>query len=420
MRIRWVMWLWTTAALLLSARGALAYIPRDLDLNGIFGSWSNDTAASIRWEQGKETLDLIPAIPADAGSGWVIDLPARNSEVTVHWLKTAPYLQGRTSESALRRRLDVGTSAVWVTQVYPIFYWIMFPRSYARTSPPESAPPLEMDSREGLGFCLPSIIGAEALKREVERSGIKIANEDLRKFSLVADGTHTFLMVYPPSVDAYREVLGRVAVFNPGETPCLEITFPSKRPMMPRYASGGTAYSFGRQVIGVTGDVNWVSPPPASNEASIRLMWCRGNWVHGQTYDQNLVAYTRVVYEGQPGPMTFDPLPRDLAAAADHYYDILAQPAVLWGMVLAWTAVISYLSGGLAGLVVARRWEPYARAGLWNLGTILALWFQFERKKWRGMWVRTRIFLVVFALIFAGFNLGLSHLLTAWLGEWHF
>jgi hypothetical protein len=48
-----------------------------------------------------------------------------------------------------------------------------------------------------------------------------------------------------------------------------------------------------------------------------------------------------------------------------------ASKALVLAVVLA--AVLSYLAGGLVGMLLYRQWHEYARMGLWNLLTVCAL-----------------------------------------------
>lgn len=64
---------------------------------------------------------------------------------------------------------------------------------------------------------------------------------------------------------------------------------------------------------------------------------------------------------------------------------------------IALIGALSYVAGGLTGLLMFRQWRPYARVGLWNLLTIfavdLAVWhtrdsrgLHLETRRGKGFW----------------------------------
>jgi hypothetical protein len=79
------------------------------------------------------------------------------------------------------------------------------------------------------------------------------------------------------------------------------------------------------------------------------------------------------------------------------------------GVLLGGIAALSYLSGGLAGLIVFRRWRAYATLGLWNFLTIVAVWIRVGTG---GRSNGSEKLANRFALCFSAIYLVLCHLLT--------
>ncbi len=423
---------------LVLARDSFGWTPPDLDERGTFGPWADGEDANIFWSAGHETLYLVPTVPPIEGAGWIIPIPAKGCDVSVRWHKTSPFFEGRTSQSYLHMRLDGGLAFAWATQVYPIF-WLALTPQLGRSEDAVARP--EADPRGGLEFSIPDIRSRDELDHEITGAGIKLAAADRITLASLVNGQHTLIFLHPSTLAAYRGALGLPAVppddtlhnpeamgFPPQSSPCLEIDFPTAKPLVPEYFRGGDGLMLGANVIAVAGDVVWTAPPAtASPSPGPTFRLCRGSLCHfaDETHavaDRDDVPYTRVVYEGPQAQMTFDPLLPLAALSADHFCAILTAPEVFWPLVIGWTALGSYLAGGLAGTIVTRRWRPFARTGLWNLGSILALWFQLARKQEHASRFRDfsiRLFLFVFTLCFSGLNFAVSCALTVWLGQWH-
>ena len=97
----------------------------------------------------------------------------------------------------------------------------------------------------------------------------------------------------------------------------------------------------------------------------------------------------------------------------------------LWLVVVVLTGLTSYLAAGLSGLIMFRRWRPYARLGLWNLLTLIGFHHGVERAKrsphplpvtrWEGFWqVDIRL---CFTLAFLAVSVLLQALLSWPLGS---
>ena len=84
--------------------------------------------------------------------------------------------------------------------------------------------------------------------------------------------------------------------------------------------------------------------------------------------------YTRYYSDAQDhGEVRFDrPAPFHVLASWG-ILEALRRRVIVWPLTLLFIGTLSYVSGGLAGLVVLRGWRDGARLGLWNLLTLLAV-----------------------------------------------
>jgi hypothetical protein len=99
----------------------------------------------------------------------------------------------------------------------------------------------------------------------------------------------------------------------------------------------------------------------------------------------------------------FKRFPEPNTAYADAVVAVFSLPLAIPAYVLC-IAGLSYVAGGLTGIIVLGKWRPYGRMALWNVFTLLALVFFGLRRAQRPpdvllKWWRTD-FVVVFTVIF--------------------
>ncbi len=412
---------------------AVAATPADNDLWGMAGIEAEGVFANILWDKGQETLYILPSFPPLEGCGWVIPVPAPEESVSVAWEQKAPQFVGRTPESVLHEHLVWAVSAAQATQLYPIIYDMYGQPRRARTQT-LPAPEVHSSAQGTLAYSVSPVGNVDELKTEATRRGIALSEGAIAAVQPYMDTKHTFIFVYPLSLDAYRAVLKREyggslrtdADFQNvwyafRETPALKITFPAAEPTLPTHVGGGTWVPYFRELLAVSGYVDWPAAPAPPQISGFSLKWIRGQWEIPGGGDFPIVPYTRILSISPPEELRFTPKTGNDFDAADHYYWLLANPLFLAASTIAWTALCSYACAGIAGLIFAGRWNRFAKTGLWNLGTLLVFWFQLERGKWANLRfgiLRRGAFLLTFTGLFTGAQFLAIRLLDLWLGPY--
>ncbi len=254
-----------------------------------------------------------------------------------------------------------------------------------------------------------------------------------------ADGKHAFVFVTIASLDDYfrapdmhtakarwkgNEVFG----FPYERTPCLTIQFPAANPILPMWAEAQPTWTFAS--ASVLGYVELA--PESAGRALARQL--RGEWIKYKEVNPRVfdvkeagdpdAPYTRLRFIGNlPEEINLVLLAGPAFDDVDHHFAIFQSNTLFYPLVAIWLVACSYLSGGLAGLIVRRQWSTFANLGLWNLGTIIALSLRAARVRWHDpnanfTTTRRRLFLLSFTAIFTGINYFAAQCLTYLLGHY--
>jgi hypothetical protein len=278
----------------------------------------------------------------------------------------------------------------------------------------------------------------EELADYLQRNEVEVPEGDLASFEPYLSGGYVLVVAWMASREEFlREFPGyhKGHPLRPGgeRYPCLYIEFPAERAFYPLRPTSG----YGDAVIPVTvffvGHVLPETSPSVSEH--IAVSYHRKGAFRpeiSKRFVEGLperVPYTVLHIETEARKLTDDLRFRAGRPLGVAYAEIVLASGNTGAFVLAAAlvvllaaALLSYLSAGLAGLVMFGRWKGYARVGLWNLLTLVGLAFQIRHIPGeRGEALRnTRRwgvgFSFVFSVVFVALTVMLQFLLYLPLG----
>ena len=359
---------------------------KGLDWGSLTPALENEQIAAINHRDGVQRM--IIAINFDAADDeqalWVFPVPGRPEAVSVDIQDTFPRFLGRDPAAIARTTISKTMTCVRAWQLYPLLV-------------------------EGLGL-LPHLgrggdvgvhdriekwgIRAEvltadsppALHEYLTSQGAVLAGGQLVTVEPYLDGQHVLVVAWISSPRKVREAfpdIERHAVAA-GRCPCLYAEFPTEHayfPLKPTSAYGDAVVPFR---LWVTGFVEPQTQAIAVREGvSVdyfrRVGFGRAElerWARGLPAD--VVAYTRVT-----GDLWFVPANPRHIRYADAIRD-MGQSGLSIPLLLLLTAVLSFVSGGFAGLLTVRRWRRPAMLGLWNMVTLYGLYIALRDRDLAG------------------------------------
>jgi hypothetical protein len=236
------------------------------------------------------------------------------------------------------------------------------------------------------------------------------------------DGKHSFLLLSLASPLDYSDMAGSAP--HDQAVPCLRIRFPSDMPILPMHAIANIEMRYEHEDVCIVGyaDLATAVPPQPDNQTFARMRHYRGHlWDSNRGTLPPTIAYSRWVYQGQPFEAHFQPITGVAFDRVDRHFALITSAPFTITVLLLWTTLCSYLSGGLAGLFAEGRMRAFRGVGLWNLATILALNVRLKKPVWaeNGLTCGKRwAFLIIFSVNYLGMNYAATHILRSYLGSY--
>jgi hypothetical protein len=357
------------------AAAAWAWSPPYEDHRGRFVSL-NDLTATVDCHDGEETLAIPIAMTERRGSGFIFAVPAAARDVQLAILPGATYCEGQWPTQDATDRLKVMTQAAMLTQLYPVV-GMLFRPSLSRTEPLPANAGGVVVQQNGLRCEVTDGRTEADLLQALQRAGVRADPGELHTFAAMADGRHCFVTV---DVEVPRLTQDEQLLQDMGWAPLqdhsqtVQILFPSKAPVLPAALRDYQPAGVESNVV-IRGYYRPVRPPENARwelytGVRRRVLSHRSELVEGN------VRYTRMTYPSTwPMPeIDFVPQTSPRLTFAEGMTSLSSGPLVAAAVLLPAIAALSYLSGGIAGVLVFRNWRRYASIGLWNLLTIIAVW----------------------------------------------
>jgi len=327
----------------------------------------------------------------DENAVWIFPVRGGPDAVRVDVVDEYPRFAGHDQRVTARRRLHAWTVAAISTQLYTACLVAT------------CLPTLGVDGgalvhgeaeRWGLRVQTVSAATLPALARHAQSLGAKLASDDIASFAPYLDGGHTFVVA---SIKSREEVRREFPAYKTGgrlagaRWPCVYVRFPTDRIFYPMRATSG----YGAEVVPVRlSIVGFVEPDPGSALAG------RTRIGHYETSRRPtaindfanllpgpIVPYTSVRLEDVRADEFTSDLFFDPTEPPGMQYAALVNHVAEWrwatGLWFAYVGLLSYVSAGVAGLLTLHRWRGIAHLGLYNMLTLVAVWWVLRQQRLR-------------------------------------
>jgi hypothetical protein len=373
-----------------AARGdGMAFKTRDFSL--FHPARQDEQIAVIHQVDGVQhmLIAINVALEDEAAGVWVLPVPGPLEEVHVDLAGGMPALWGTDVVVEARQPLGYLMSCVSATQVYSICAGILLPHLGSSVG---LGPDIAVgDTAEQWGLRT-EVVQAEslaALAAHVEAAGHTLSEAQLASFRPYCDEGFVFVVTLLQSLEALLDEFPDLDSRRlRGRWPTLSVSFPSATPFYPMRATSGYGDTELRLRLYVTEYVEPVAADPLKEALSCRYyeqrsekLW-RGDIAPDAAFKAFVeklpaVPFEYTVIAGKTAASDFVSditfRPHEPAGMAYARF-IESRPRWQWG--LAWcviTLALSYVAGGVAGVLVVRQWQRPALIGLSNVLTLLAL-----------------------------------------------
>jgi hypothetical protein len=400
----------------------MAWIAPDCDRWQSRGVDGDEWVPLIEQHAGEEVLTIPVLLPEKPGAGWVIPIPARAEDVKVAWVSNRANCVGRTPESILHEKLAVALILARLTQIYPVVYEFIFAPSASYTA--------EIESIRGRG---PVTTGMECRKvvaktaaelaANVKQAGVSLTAEQIGQLEKAGIGG-TYLIVTGHMADSRMVSRGNGRVSAGTRCiSCLEVRFPTAQLLLPMRAAANVGIDRSGWGVCVTRHVMPLETLP--REARVIHLYgtlsgdetVSAGGVTSYGREEKHISYTRLLGVDPMQELSLVPVAELPLVGVDTMLGLLTHPLVWVALIGGLIGGLSYISGGLTGLLFARQWRIHAQLGLWNLLTIFGLALRLQSVagvigiKSRGRYV------FAFSAIFFGLTLLMDLVLRSVLGE---
>ena len=393
-----------------------------LDRSGFRHISQNEQRAAIKFENNVEDLVIaISYIPEeDTSALWIFPVPAKPDTVKLDVVDRFPTVRGydpyRETDAAIWQMMMYAR----FTQFYPTCFEVTAGSSLRGVQLHGEvekygirAEVITADSEEAL-------IGYLKAKEKIPAGSFSdFAGYLNERYSLVVcyiDSREKLLNEFPEA-----EKLLKIGGRDPNERwPCLHVRFPTEKayyPMKPTSGYGHELMKFDFYVSGyvyarpLVGNSLLGLPHPNAVDQPIRFYHKNPDARNSGDAQEDTTffigsKYTHLSFSAIAKEMDQDIYFPEYRSPKLRYAEILAFFNNRWGKMLCaitFAAALSYIAGGLTGLLFFKKWKSYARFALWNLLTIIGLGCAiYLSKKPHAMEMKNhRIrFLLIFFMIF--------------------
>jgi len=353
-----------------------------LDLSSFIPLRENEQCAAIHHSEGIQKM--VIAINVDLADSenalWLLPMPSPPEQMTVDICDSYPRFFGVDPKKDAKGVINFLMLAVRTTQIYPVIIEAMF------------LPTLSKAGLDGLvvvhgefkkwGVHVEKIT-AESLQdltEYLQESNINLSTEHLSSFERYFTGKYTFIVT---RIESYQELLNNFPNIQeqkrPGfaRWPCLYLEFPTDKAYYPLVPTSG--YGNRLQIMGY---VKPETDATLSKKLSVSHYKLRGSLKNApaafaEGLDKYNKRYTAVTVRTQAKNFTDDlwfvqTNPTGIKRA--EWIAVSEGPFLIF-VIFILIAGLSYLSAGLAALIVFHKWRGFAVLGLWNFLTLLGFYY---------------------------------------------
>lgn len=407
------------------------------DLSALFPAEENEQIAAIHCEAGVQRM--IIAINFDAEDNeqglWMFPVPAKPETVQFDIQAKFPAFNGYDPRRRAGETIRHLATALRAWELLPLVVEgvLLFP-SLGRMGGIDIH--AEVD-KWGIHAEVLEADSAEALDQYLSSKGANVDAAQLLTIAPYLDGNHALIVTWITSLAEVRKAFpdaGERAHISRGRTPTLYVEFPTERayfPLKPTSAYGSLEIPLRLYVAGfVEPSTNATAVTAALDVEHLRRdeRFSDPNlarWATGMP--DSMVPYTRMMGTPAAADFTddlwFDPVQPPGMAYADVILAI-GQRRIGLLLLIVLLVGLSYVSGGITGMLVLRRWSTPAKLACWNVLTWVGLRFALRHHNLTGRSGGTeaklrRQFSYAFMLVFLILSVVLNTILAAplWLIE---
>jgi len=359
---------------------------------------------------------------------WIFPIPAPGSRAKLDVVDSFPGFSGDDVMEEAAEDIDDLTMLAMATQIYPLAY--LAGAGLTAGGGKDAVAQYAEIEKWGIHADLVSANSVDDLDAYLREKKATLAREELTAFETYLSAEHALVVVWIADREEVRRQFpqyGERHAGLSGRTPCVYVEFPTELPFYPMRPTS----AYGDAVIPVRlFIVGFVEPRAASSLARrMKVSYCvqrrlpsgaPPDFMDGQRHRGR---YTAVSIDAPAREFTedlrFGPA-RSFGLGYARWVSGIDAPPIRALILVAFVAVLSYVSGGVTGVILRKRWKASAAVGLLNvmsiLGVVLALYQSEPSVRARFEGARTA-FVVVFSLTYMALTLIVRCLLMAPLGR---
>jgi hypothetical protein len=362
--------------------------------------------AVINWHDGIQQMVVSPRIAEDTNSIWLLPLKCKGENVKFRIATDFPQFNGADPRIIARNVLTNVNYALIATQLWTIPLCHIQPiYSYDTYNNFSRGMPGYIDSN-GLRIELLKADSVQTLAQHLKDRSKSLSQTELESFAKYVNEEYTFLAVWREADEPNTTPIDNTQRIR--RRPCIYVEFPCDKPFYP------IAHKYGRQMrlaLTLTGFWQIDGQERYSELMCNQLIGSDANVPDSfkPSLPQKNIPFTYISLNGRgdsvQNDLSFVPGRLKGMAYADALSKMSYLELILFGLI--GLACISYLSAGISGLLIYKKWRGFAEFGFLNLLSILALSIAmnyqkggmgeiFRQDKWKA-----RRFLAFFSLLLA-------------------
>ena len=341
----------------------------------------NEQLAAIHHADGVERMILAINVDLENDADqalWIVPVPGAPDKVSVSISRKFPRFFGSDPRREASAAVNLNATLLRATQGYPLLAELcLLVPSLSTTRGIASHAEVE---EFGLRCDVLTADSIDALGGHLRDQGVNVEPDQLATLQPYLSGEHVLIASWISSREQLAADFPDLDYGRPGSSawPCIAVDFPTQKaffPLKPTSAYGNVEVPL---QLYVTGFVEPETAAPLIDDMRIGYYHQEGKsardvseLLNADDFDE--LRYTAIRLDAEANVFTDDLwfVPTDLAtmSLAEGILAISKSPARIAPFVLVW-AMLSYVSAGLVGLALWRRWKEPARLGFWNMLTI--------------------------------------------------
>ncbi len=383
---------------------------------------------------GREKMIIAVNLPLEDADNalWIFPVPSTPAQVKLDFIEQFPRFFGRDPRPAAADQFYGFGILLRSTQLWLLPIDILFGIPNLLRSGRDFPAKAEV-SKWGLSAEAVTVKSVEGLAAFLREKKVGIARDQLRSFEPYFSNRYALVVV---RISSREQLLKEFPDYQQGGSrwPCVLVDFPTERAFYPLRPTSAYGDAMARVRLYVVG---YVEPQTHNALGSfLNVGYYHSGGIDPDSLPRSALflskefRYTTIVIGGKPEQRSLPGVPARLLT--EDLWLVPANPVGVrfaeavnslgdWPFVSlpGWIALLSYLAAGMAGLSRFGRWRGYARLGLWNCLSLIAVAIASRRQprdRWEGSEFARRTFVRRFTLFYIFLCLALELALRIPLG----